>query len=118
MISDNEFGSKIGRFIRLLRNQKNYSIEELASYSELDYSSLNKIENSKQKPSAYTLYKILYALDLDLMQILNKSEIKTSDLLLRIEQKLSLMTENQLLAIYGFLDNFEITKKRRKRATK
>ena len=63
MISEIDFAKKLGTYIRRLRNEKKYSIEKLAAISEMDYSSLNKIENGKQNPTAYTLYKILFALD-------------------------------------------------------
>lgn len=35
--------------------------------SEVDYSLLNLIENAKQTPRSYTLYKILYSLDIDML---------------------------------------------------
>ena len=111
MISETDFIGKLGLYIRRLRSKKKYSIEKLSEYSETDYSSLNKIENGKQNPTAYTLYKIFLALDIDITQKFEKQNVKQDDLLQKIAIKLKVLPQENLKALYQLLDEFEITKR-------
>ena len=58
MLSEKEFVDKIGSSLMLLRNKKRYSLENLAGFSGVDYSTINQIENGKRTPKSYTLYKL------------------------------------------------------------
>lgn len=111
MISEIDFAKKLGTYIRRLRNEKKYSIEKLAAISETDYSSLNKIENGKQNPTAYTLYKILFALDIDMTETFEKSNFEKNNTLQKLTLKLNIMPEDNLKSLYALLEEFEFNKK-------
>lgn len=113
MISESDFIEKLGLYIRRLRNAKKYSIEKLAEYSDIDYSSLNKIENGKQNPTTYTLYKIFLALDIDLTQNFENQNKQKTDILQKLEAKLQLLPEDNLQALYLLISDFLIVKRNR-----
>lgn len=111
MLDEIDFLNEIGKIIRKQRNNKKISCEKLAELSNADYSSINLIENRKQNPRAYTLYKILYALDIDLLQLISektKAITKTDD---NLANKIALLDEPSQQAIIKFLDSFELKKK-------
>ncbi|MFZ9661337.1 MAG: helix-turn-helix domain-containing protein [Chitinophagaceae bacterium] len=69
MITKQDISTRIGSRIRSFRNKRQWSIEELASQSGLDYSQLSRIERGKINTSVYHLYVISKALKLELGQI-------------------------------------------------
>ena len=111
MLNEEDFLNEIGKIIRKQRNNKKLSCEKLAELSNADYSSVNLIENRKQNPRAYTLYKILYALDIDLLQLISeKAEtiVNTNENLIN---KISLLDEASQQDLLKFLESFDIKKK-------
>ncbi len=111
MLNEEDFLNEIGKIIRKQRNNKKLSCEKLAELSNADYSSVNLIENRKQNPRAYTLYKILYALDIDLLQLISeKAEaiVNTNESLIN---KISLLDEASQQDLLKFLDSFDLKKK-------
>ena len=82
MLTEKEFLDIIGKTIHKHRNIKKLSCEKLAELSEVDYSSLNLIENGKQTPRSYTLYKILYSLDIDIIDKIYPTNNSIADLLI------------------------------------
>lgn len=81
------------------------SCEKLAELSEVDYSSLNLIENGKQTPRSYTLYKILYALDINIITPLNEKAEKSSTFE-ELINKISLLDEENKKALLTLVTNF------------
>ena len=111
MLTDAEFRSGLGVLIRKLRQRKGISITDLSLDCDVDYSTINLIENGKQNPRAYTLYKILIDLDIDLDSLLREKQqeqIFAEELLI---QKIRLLSEEQQKSLIAFLNKFEITEK-------
>ena len=111
MLTDAEFRSGLGVLIRKLRQRKGISITDLSLDCDVDYSTINLIENGKQNPRAYTLYKILIDLDIDLDSLLREKQqeqISAEELLI---QKIRLLSEEQQKSLIAFLNKFEITEK-------
>ena len=111
MLNEEDFLDEISKIIRKRRLNKKLSCEKLAEQSNADYSSINLIENRKQTPRAYTLYKILYALDIDLLQLVSEKEeaiVSTNENLIN---KISLLDEDAQQDLLKFLDSFALKKK-------
>lgn len=108
MLSEMEFRKIIGVNIRKRRYAKKYSIEKLAELSETDYSSVNLIENGKQSPKSYTLYKILYALDIDLSEPLKEKNSQEKTAKNQLSEKIALFDEKEAEAVLLLLDKFNI----------
>lgn len=65
MIKDREnFKKKLGQYIRINRQQKNLTIEQLAERAEIDAKHLNTLELGRKLPNSFTLTKILIALEI------------------------------------------------------
>lgn len=77
----------------------------------MDYSTINLIENGKQNPRAYTLYKILIDLDVDLDSLLTEKRREQKDLEDVLIQKIRLLDDEKKKALIAFLNSFDITEK-------
>lgn len=111
MLTEEEFKNNLGLLLRKLRQQKKIAINNLSLDCEVDYSTINLIENGKQNPRAYTLYKILIDLDIDIDSLLKEKRqehVSTEELLI---QKIRLLSEEQQKSLIAFLDQFEIMEK-------
>lgn len=53
---------QLGAKLRRIRLNENLTQEELAAKAKIDFTTLNKIENSKRNPSLKTIEKIARAL--------------------------------------------------------
>ena len=111
MLEEKEFRKIIGESIRKLRTNKKYSTEKLAGLSDIDYTSLNQIENGKQNPKSYTLYKILRALDIDIMELITSKTKKRTNLEASVIERIKMMSNDNLLSLQAFLEEFGIHKK-------
>ena len=111
MIGELEFRKIIGDSIRRLRTDKKYSTEKLAELSDTDYSSINQIENGKQNPKSYTLYKILHCLDVNIIDKLITQSAKQANLEEIISRRIKVMSEEELLALQKFIEEFNIYKR-------
>lgn len=111
MLDEKDFLDEIGRIIRKQRSNKKISYEKLAEISNTDYSSVNLIENRKQSPRAYTLYKILYALDIDLLQLISEKTEAIVNINESLINKISLLDETSQQDLLKFLDSFDLKKK-------
>lgn len=111
MLNEKDFQDEISKLIRNNRNLKKISCEKLAELSETDYSSINLIENRKQNPKAYTLYKILFSLDIDLLKLTNAHIGHISDVEGRLINKISLLDETSKQDLLKFLEDFQIKSK-------
>ncbi|MBS4759755.1 MAG: helix-turn-helix transcriptional regulator [Clostridium sp.] len=65
------FLKKLGSKIKILRNNKKYSQEGLASLSNLDRNYISLIENGKANPSIIYLKQIAQALEVDIKELFN-----------------------------------------------
>ena len=110
MLNEKEFLRLISDSIRKRRLAGKISSEKLSELSGMDYSSINLIENQKQNPRSYSLYKLLFALDIDITKDL-KEDISQQDVKDKIIRKLNLMTDSQKESLLKLIDNFEITAK-------
>lgn len=111
MLDEKDFLDEIGRIIRKQRNNKKLSCEKLAELSNADYSSINLIENRKQNPRAYTLYKIFYALDIDLLKLISEKTEAITGTNENLINKISLLDEAAQQDLLKFLDSFNLKKK-------
>lgn len=110
MLNEKEFLRLISVSIRKRRLASRISSEKLSELSGMDYSSINLIENQKQNPRSYSLYKLLFALDIDITKDL-KENLSQQDVKDKIIRKLNLMTDSQRVSLLKLIDNFEISAK-------
>ena len=68
----NAFKENLGRRIRVLRDKKKYSQEELAALVEMDRVSIGYIEQGRRTPKLSTLYKIADKLDIEVGELFRK----------------------------------------------
>jgi len=111
MFEEKEFNKITGDAIRRLKTNKKYSSEKLAELSSTDYSSISLIENGKQNPKSYTLYKILLALDVDILQSFNTKSKERHTLENSVIEKIKVLDSPNLQAVFELLDNFKIVKR-------
>lgn len=104
MLNEKEFLRLISDSIRKRRLAGKISSEKLSELSGMDYSSINLIENQKQNPRSYSLYKLLFALDIDITKDL-KEDISQQDVKDKIIRKLNLMTDSQKESLLKLIDN-------------
>ncbi len=110
MLSEDEFKALLGLTIKKMRYKKKLSCEKLAVKSNIDYSTLNLIENGKQTPRAYVLYKILAALDVDVVSFLTDDSLipsPTEQLIAKIQH----LDVEYVEALNKLTDDFDIRKK-------
>lgn len=60
---------KIGQKIRVLRESKHMTQEDLAYQAKLDYSYINQIENGKRNPTVKALEQIAKALGVEVKDL-------------------------------------------------
>ena len=111
MLSEKEFVDKIGSSLMLLRNKKRLSLENLAVFSSVDYSTLNQIENGKRTPKSYTLYKLFYTLGVDITDIFSNETEEQEQLTRILTNKIKSMKAPQIKALLEFLDSYELSLK-------
>jgi transcriptional regulator with XRE-family HTH domain len=71
-----EIKEKFGQKVRELREQKKFSIEQLANISNVDRNYISDIENGKRNVSIQIIEKIILALDSDFMTFFNDNNFK------------------------------------------
>ena len=118
MLSEKEFVDKIGSSLMLLRNKKRLSLENLAVFSNVDYSTLNQIENGKRTPKSYTLYKLFYTLGVDITDIFSNETEEQEQLTRILTNKIKSMKAPQIKALLEFLDTYELSLKTLKKRVK
>lgn len=64
-----EFVKQIGINIRMIREEKNLSLEKLAHEAGIEYSQLSRIENGKINTSIYSTYTIAKALGISVAEL-------------------------------------------------
>ncbi|GAH97422.1 unnamed protein product [marine sediment metagenome] len=64
---------KIGQKIRKLRDEKNYTLEELGKLSNLDPTSISRFENNKAIPHSNSIKKLASAFHISIDYLLSDS---------------------------------------------
>ena len=112
VLKEQDLINEIADIIRQLRRRKKYTFDKLSEMSNIDYSTLNLIENRKQNPRIYTLYKLLYALDIDILHLLKDRNTELKDSKTSIINKLEKIDLETLESVSELLDSFNISKKK------
>lgn len=71
-----EIKEKFGQKVKELREQKGFSIEQLANISNVDRNYISDIEKGKRNVSIEIMEKIILALDTDFMTFFNDNNFK------------------------------------------
>ncbi len=70
MLSKDEFTERFAKKLKSVRESKKISQEKLAEDAELYRTYIGHLENARYSPSAYVLFKISKALNVDVSEIL------------------------------------------------
>jgi|GEM_PF-601813 len=111
MLKKDKMIKAIAEVLRKTRIQNNYTIERLANEGEIDYSTANLIENGKQNPQIYTIYKLLYPLGIDLVALLQGESARKDNRKTLLMSRLEKLDTGALESIAALLEKFEIKKK-------
>lgn len=76
ILSNMEIKEKFGQKVKELREQKGFSIEQLANISNVDRNYISDIEKGKRNVSIEIMEKIILALDTDFPTFFNNNEFK------------------------------------------
>ncbi|TDE31978.1 XRE family transcriptional regulator [Flavobacterium ranwuense] len=71
-----EIKEKFGQKVKELREQKGFSIEQLANISNVDRNYISDIEKGKRNVSIEIMEKIILALDTDFIEFFNDNNFK------------------------------------------
>ena len=71
-------GRQFGRVVRVLRDQRGWSQEQLAARAELNRSYMGEIERAAAMPSLATAAKLALALELPLSRLIRSCEESTT----------------------------------------
>ena len=118
MLSEKEFVEKVGSSLLRLRDKNRYSLENLAGFSGVDYSTINQIENGRRTPKSYTLYKLFYTLGVDITDIFSNETEEQEQLTRILTNKIKSMKAPQIKALLEFLDSYELSLKTLKKRVK
>ncbi|WP_235832042.1 helix-turn-helix domain-containing protein [Flavobacterium ranwuense] len=76
ILSNMEIKEKFGQKVKELREQKGFSIEQLANISNVDRNYISDIEKGKRNVSIEIMEKIILALDTDFIEFFNDNNFK------------------------------------------
>jgi transcriptional regulator with XRE-family HTH domain len=76
ILSNMEIKEKFGLKVKVLREEKGFSIEQLANISNVDRNYISDIEKGKRNVSIEIMEKIILALDTDFPTFFNNNEFK------------------------------------------
>lgn len=68
-MKEKEFLSKLGQRIRKLRNEKEWTLFDLATLTDIDTSDLSKLELGYINSTIFTLYKISQAFGISISEL-------------------------------------------------
>lgn len=111
MINEKAFIEIVSGAIRKNRRLKQLSCEKLAELAEIDYSTINLIENGRQLPNSYTLYKVFQALDIDILAMVDNQNLKSEALENSLYSKIKNLNDESKEAIIKFINSFVIKSK-------
>ena len=70
-MTQEELQKLIGRNIRIIRERKGMSAQELAGICNFEKSNMSRLESGNTNPTIWTLYKICRALEVSLEEIVS-----------------------------------------------
>lgn len=73
-MTQEELQKLIGRNIRVIRERKGMSAQELATICNFEKSNMSRLESGNTNPTIWTLYKICQALGVSLEEIMHQQE--------------------------------------------
>jgi transcriptional regulator with XRE-family HTH domain len=76
ILSNMDIKEKFGHKVKELRENKGFSIEQLANISNVDRNYISDIEKGKRNVSIEIIEKIILALDTDFMEFFNDNNFK------------------------------------------
>ena len=76
ILSNMDIKEKFGHKVKELRENKGFSIEQLANISNVDRNYVSDIEKGKRNVSIEIMEKIILALDTDFMEFFNYNNFK------------------------------------------
>jgi transcriptional regulator with XRE-family HTH domain len=108
---DNEVVSLIAQKIRMIRQEKKLTIQELARRSNVSKGLLSKIENSRTIPSLPVFITIIQSLDISLNEFFREMVLINGKnyLLVRKSQRIPMQREGRSGLTYQFLLSQSIT---------
>ena len=65
---------RLGEVVRVKRHSQNLSMRDLALMSQVSLSTINRIENSKSRPTFSILKSVAYALDTTAQEIIDEAD--------------------------------------------
>lgn len=92
----------VGKNIRSLRKQRNWSLQELADRTGLTRSYLSKIERSKKAPPYATVNRIAMALEVEVSYLLSEKVSYFSDIRISVTRKGKGKIVETLGSSYGY----------------
>jgi transcriptional regulator with XRE-family HTH domain len=108
---DNEVVSRIAQKIRMIRLEKNLTIQQLATRSKVSKGLLSKIENSRTIPSLPVFITIIQSLDISLKEFFNEMVLINGKnyLLIKKDQSIPMERESRVGFQYQYLLSQNIT---------
>jgi transcriptional regulator with XRE-family HTH domain len=102
---DNEVVSRIAQKIRAIRHEKNLTIQQLATRSNVSKGLLSKIENSRTVPSLPVFLTIIQSLDISLKDFFREMVLSNgmNYLLVKKDQTVAMERENRSGFQYHYL---------------
>lgn len=95
----------LGKRIKELRKQANYTQEQLSEIINIDITTLSGIESGRHFPSLPTIEKIANTLKVDLQVLFNFNHLKTlEDMKNEIIKNLDTLTPDDVKFIHKFID--------------
>ena len=95
----------LGKRIKVLRKQANYTQEQLSEIINIDITTLSGIESGRHFPSLPTIEKIADTLKVDLQALFNFNHFKTiEDMKSEITTNLDNLTSDDIKFIHKFID--------------
>ena len=76
ILSNMDIKEKFGHKVKELRENKGFSIEQLANISNVDRNYISDIEKGKRNVSIEIMEKIILGLDTDFMELFNDNNFK------------------------------------------
>jgi len=73
-VTQEDLQKLIGRNIRIIRERKNMSAQELAGICNFEKSNMSRLESGNTNPTIWTLYKICQALGVTLEEIVSERD--------------------------------------------
>lgn len=110
----NDVSKIIGDRIRIIRNSKGLSIEELAHRADISNTHLGHIERGDRSPTVEMLAKIVSALDISFTELFTDLPIPDSEndnVLALLINRLNLLNTNEQKVILDIIENlFKLVK--------